>query len=146
MKKVTLFIFSHISPKVLAVIGAVLLSASIAGVPHVAKACSYDGFGCGSYGYSNYGNYYNYWPFYSSSVGCGQFCGGNFGGFGGFNYVPSQQYSYVYNQPTYRPQNQYQYVQYPYYQYTYFQNPAPQGSSDIFNYVQYPYQFYVQYR
>lgn len=143
MKKVTLFIFSNsVSKILLCMVVAVFLYAPLE-LKQV-DACSYDGFGCGSYSYSNYGNYYNHWPFYSSSLGC-QSCGG-YGGFGGFNYVPSQQYSYVYNQPTYRPQNQYQYVQYPYYQYTYFQNPAPQGSSDIFNYVQYPYQFYVQYR
>ena len=139
MKKVTLFIYIRIG--ILVLVSAMAWSVA---KPLEVSACSqYDMFGCGSYGYSNYGDYYNYWPLYSSALGCGQFCGG---GWGGFSYVPSQQYQYVYNQPTYRPQNQYQFVQYPYYQYTYFQNPAPVGSSDIFNYVQYPYQFYVQYR
>lgn len=140
-EKVTLFIVTAV-----AVFGLYMVA-----VPRVEACSMYDPFGCGSYGFSTYGDYYNNWPYQNTILGCGtcgSYYGGNFGFDFGYQY-PTYQYQnyptfqYVYNQPTYRPQNQYNYVQYPYYQYTYFQNPAPANSADVYNYVQYPYQMYV---
>ena len=104
-KQVTLFV----------VMSLATLGMYVSVVPSTQACSMYDPYSCGSFGYSNYGDYYNYWPYPSTTSGCVT-CGAYdpyFGGGFGYQY-PTYQYQnyptfqYVYNQPTYRPQNQLQ--------------------------------------